>query len=256
MTKQLEGKVAIITGAGTGLGAASARALAAEGCKLILVGRRVEPIEAMAKELSGLAISADVSSEEDVKALVETCEKHYGRLDILVNSAGASGGGLADAEDIDIDIWDQTFDINVKGVMLCIKHALRLIKRNGGSIVNIASVAGLRAMPRQIPYSASKAAVLSMSRVIAQEVGAYGVRVNCVCPGTVDTDLFRANAVHRLPASGGSIDDVAKNIAADLALSRLTTAEEIASAVLFLASDKSSAMTGTQLTVDAGKIFC
>ena len=188
-------------------------------------------------------------------ALLAACVEAHDRLDVLVNNAGSGGGGLSDAESMDMEVWDRTFATNVRGVMLCIKHALPLLKRRGGTIVNVASIAGLRPSARQIPDGASKAAVLNLSKAMAQEVGAFGIRVNCVCPGAVDTDLYRGNAATRAKASGGTVEDDAKRIANGSALQRLTTTEEVAAAVLFLADETSGTMTGTHLIMDAGKTY-
>ena len=188
-------------------------------------------------------------------ALLAACVEAHDRLDVLVNNAGSGGGGLSDAESMDMEVWDRTFATNVRGVMLCIKHALPLLKRRGGTIVNVASIAGLRPSARQIPDGASKAAVLNLSKAMAQEVGAFGIRVNCVCPGAVDTDLYRGNAAARAKASGGTVEDDAKRIANGSALQRLTTTEEVAAAVLFLADETSGTMTGTHLIMDAGKTY-
>ena len=249
----LEGRVAVVTGGGTGLGEAIVRRFAREGCRVVVSGRRAEPIERAAAEAGGLAVPADVAEEEQAAALFKTCEDAYGRLDILVNNAGWGGGGVQKAEEIDIEAWDRTFAVNVRGVILCIKHAVPMLKRRGGSIVNVASNAGIRPNPRQTAYGASKAAVMSITQAVAQELGGDGIRVNAICPGAVDTDLYRGNARARTETLGKTIEDDMARIASNAALGRLASREDISEAALYLASDASGAMTGEYLRIDGGK---
>ena len=253
MTGLLDSKVAIVTGGGTGIGEAAARALAAEGCKVVVTGRRREPLEGVAAAIGGRVVVADVSDEADVVKLFTAVDEAYGRLDVLVNNAGYGGGGVKGAAEVDAAEWDKTFAINVRGVMLCIKHAIPRLKK-GGTIVNVASNVGIRPNSRQIAYAASKAAVVNLTKSVADEVGALGIRINSVCPGAVDTDLFRGNAARRVAATGGKLEDDIKRIENACALKRLTTRNEVASAVLFLATDRSGSMTGTNLVMDAGKV--
>jgi NAD(P)-dependent dehydrogenase (short-subunit alcohol dehydrogenase family) len=253
VTKPLANKVALVTGGGSGLGEAIALRLASEGANVVVVGRRRALIDRVAADIGGLAVAADVSLEKDVATFFKTCEETYGRLDILVNNAGFSGGGLMSPEDMDMEVWDRTFAVNTRGVMLCIKHALPLLKRQGGTIVNVASIAGLKPNIRQIAYGASKAAIINLTKSVADEVGAYGVRVNAICPGAVDTGIFRTNATARAAAAGVTVEDDRERIAQNSALGRLTTCEEVATGVFFLAGDSSGSMTGAHLTMDAGK---
>ena len=254
MTKPLNGKVAVVTGGGGGIGEAIVRHLAREGAAVVVAGRRRAPIEWVAADIDGLAVQTDVSREGDVAALFAACESANGRLDILVNNAGWGGGGVVAAEDIDLEDWERTFAINTRGVMLCIKHALRLLKRQGGTIVNVASIAGLKPNAKQIAYGASKAAVINLTESIADEVGAFGIRVNAICPGAVDTDLYRSNAAARGVAVGGTFEDDMERISKVSALGRLTTRAEVAAGVYFLATENSGSMTGAHFTMDAGKL--
>lgn len=253
MSGSLDGQVAVITGGGTGLGEACARKLAGEGAKVVLAGRRREPLEKAAAELGGIAVASDVAVEADVEAMYKAATDAYGRVDIVVNNAGHGGGGLMNAEDVDIDVWDQTFAVNTRGVMLCVKHAIPLLKARGGTIVNVASIAGLKSGVRQIAYGASKAAVINMTQSIAFEIGQYGIRINSICPGAVVTDLYRGNAAARGAAAGASVDEDQARIAKNSALGRFTTCEEVANGVFFLASDNSGSMTGAFFRMDAGK---
>ena len=253
MAGRLAGKVAVVTGGGSGIGAAAARLFAREGCRVVVAGRREDLIRAVAGEIGGMAFAADVAVDAEVAGLFDACDGRFGRLDILVNNAGHGGGGLIAAEEMDFAAWDRTFAVNVRGPMLCIARAIPLLRRQGGTIVNVASIAGLKPNRLQIPYGASKAALVNLTKSVADEVGAYGIRVNAICPGAVDTDLYRGNAGRRVAATGGNIDDDKRRIGSNSALNRLTAAEEVASGVLFLASAASGSMTGTHMVMDAGK---
>lgn len=253
MTGALRDKVAVITGGGTGIGKAVARRLHAEGAKVVLAGRRLELVQQVASELGGKAVVCNVSVEAEVADMFAAAMEDFGRVDILVNNAGFGGGGLMSADSVDINVWDQTFAVNTRGVMLCIKHAIPSLRRQGGTIVNIASTAGLKAGVRQIAYGASKAAVINMTQSIAFEVGQYGIRINSICPGAVLTDLYRGNAAARSAEVGGSVEDDQSRIASHSALGRFTTCEDVANGVYFLASGDSGSMTGTYFPMDAGK---
>lgn len=253
MTGALQDKVAVITGGGTGIGEAVARRLHREGAKVVLGGRRLGLVQQVASELGGKAVACDVSVEAEVADMFAAATEAYGRVDILVNNAGFGGGGLMSAEEVDIDVWDQTFAVNTRGVMLCVKHAIPSLRHQGGTIVNVASIAGLKAVVRQIAYGASKAAVINMTQSIAFEVGKFGIRINSICPGAVVTDLYRGNAAARGAEVGASVEDDQARISSNSALGRLTTCEDVASGVYFLASCNSGSMTGTYVQMDAGK---
>ena len=253
MAARLAGKVAVVTGGGSGIGAAVARLLAREDCRVVVAGRREDLVRAVADDIGGMAFAADVTVDAEVAGLFDACDDRFGRLDVLVNNAGYGGGGLIAAEEMDFAAWDRTFAVNVRGPMFCIARAIPLLRRQGGTIVNVASIAGLKPNRLQIPYGASKAALVNLTKSVADEVGAYGIRVNAICPGAVDTDLYRGNAGRRVAATAGTIDDDKRRIASRSALDRLTAAEEVASGVLFLASAASGSMTGTHMVMDAGK---
>ena len=220
---------------------------------MVLAGRRLELVQQVASELGGKAVACDVSVEAEVADMFAAAMETFGRVDILVNNAGFGGGGLMSAEAVDIDVWDQTFAVNTRGVMLCVKYAIPLLRRQGGTIVNVASNAGLIAGVRQIAYGASKAAVVSMTQSIAFEVGQFGIRINSICPGAVDTDLYRGNAAARCAEVGASVEDDQARIAGNSALGRFTTCDEVADGVYFLASGNSGSMTGSYIRMDAGK---
>ncbi|MDP6883492.1 MAG: SDR family NAD(P)-dependent oxidoreductase, partial [Rhodospirillales bacterium] len=158
MGAAFDGKVCVVTGGGTGIGAEIARLFAAEGYRVVVSGRRRQPLDQVAAEIDGLAVCADVSDEDQVRALFAACDEAYGRLDVVVNNAAVRGPVMT-IEDMDAAGWDEAMAINVTGVALCIKHAVPLLKRNGGSIINISSVSGLRGKATRSPYSARKFAL-------------------------------------------------------------------------------------------------
>lgn len=253
MTSRFEGKVAVVTGGGSGLGEAIARRLAQNGCMVVVAGRRMGPIEAVAAAIGGLAVATDIREEAQVQALFAACEAAYGRLDVLVNNAGSTGP-TAHAVEMDAAAWDETFAVNTRGTLLCIKHAMGLLKRGGGAIVNMSSRVGLYGKPARSAYAASKFAIRAITESVAAEVGRWGIRVNSVCPGGVDTALFRSVVAARAEALGVAADALLQAEYLDTAaLGRLVSAADVADAVMFLAGAEAAAMTGEHILVDAGR---
>ena len=251
----LDGKVAIVTGGGTGIGEATARRLTQSGCKVVVAGRRKAEIERVAGEISGLAVATDVALEDNVKALFQACDDAYGRLDVLVNNAG-SGGARAALADVAMADWDQTIAVNLRGVAMCIKYAVPLLKRQGGSIVKVSSRDGVRgSRPTRSDYVASKFALTGLTEAVAQELGPLGIRVNDVCPGAVATDLMKRSVKVQAEKLGKSEDEIWKTHYMDTAaLRKYVEPEEVAATVLFLACDEASAVTGEHLKVDSGRL--
>ena len=194
MTKELDGKVAIVTGGGSGIGAAIARRFARAGCRVVVADRDAEPAAVVAEEIGGEAIPTDVTNEAEIEALMAACEERCGGLDAIVNNAGIVPPLQRTTEEVDADLWDEIFAVNVRGVILCIKHAVSLLKRSRGSIINMSSVTGWRADPKQIGYSASKHAVIGITEACAQDLGRYGIRVNAICPRPVVDPLEQRGA--------------------------------------------------------------
>lgn len=248
---ELRGKVAIVTGAGTGIGRACAELFAREGAAVVVAGRRREPLEEVARGMAArggraLAQPADVTREADVQALVRRAVKEFGGLHIVVNSAGYWMAGTAE-ETSEAD-WDRTMATNLKGVFLLCKHALPELRRaGGGSIINIGSVLSLVGMKRRLAYAASKGGVVQLTKALALDHAAEKIRVNCICPALVDTPMGRV-AVEQAadPAA-----ELARR-AAQIPLGRVGTPEDVARLALFLASDASSWITGAAFPLDGG----
>ena len=253
MTGRLRGKVALITGGTSGIGEATTRLFAREGAQVAIAGRRRELGEALVaqiKQAGGEAIfvAADVTRVEDCRRSIEETIAAYERIDILFNNAGIVTQGTL--EETNEEDWVRTFDVNVKGTYLMTKLVLPIMRdRGGGVIVNNASDWGIVGGPSYTAYSASKGAVVLMTKSVALEVARDNIRVNAVCPG--DTYVERWRMDERRDGSV-SFEEELKAMGEDLPIGRVGTVEEIANAVLFLASDESSFMTGATLIVDGG----
>jgi gluconate 5-dehydrogenase len=253
----LAGKVVLVTGAGTGIGRATANMFAAQGSKLVGVGRRMPLLEeAMAGIVANggdaIAVQADVSDEAQVEAAVGAALARHGRIDILVNNAGLSAAGIQ-MIDMDLDSWNRVLGTVVTGAMLCSKHAARhMIERRAGAIVNVSSLAGKLPRFASGAYSVAKAGLDHLTRVLALEWAKDGVRVNAVSPGTTRTERLAAG----LARSGQSWEKrVSGNLEifrSPIPLGRVSEPQEQASVILFLASDASSLMTGQIVWVDGG----
>jgi NAD(P)-dependent dehydrogenase (short-subunit alcohol dehydrogenase family) len=247
---RLEGKVALITGGASGMGMVASRLFASEGAKVLLTDVADEAGESVAKEIEGEGgeadyVHADVSNEADAKDMVDAAVERFGGLHVLYNNAGVMLAEDGSVHSTDASIWDTTLAINVKGVAFGCKYGVpAMIESGGGSIINVASfVAWLGAATSQTAYTASKGAVLAMTREIAVEYARKGVRCNALCPGPIETPLLTE-----------LLSDEARRRRrlVHIPMGRLGLAEELAKAALFLASDDSSYMTGASLIVDGG----
>ena len=245
---RLENKVALITGVTSGIGSATAQRFAEEGALIAGLdlntpgGSAWEKICATAKDCSFYTV--DVSNEMDVRSAVAAAVEKFGRIDVLVNSAGVASAGAT--EDVTVEEWDRTMNINLKGSFLVAKHVARImLKQQSGSIVHIASIEGLEGFSGQVVYGVSKAGVVQMTRTMAADYATRGIRVNCVCPGIIETPFTAV-------LNDESLKDLKKRLTGAHLMQRFGKPEEIANGILFLASDEASFVTGQSLVIDGG----
>ena len=257
---RLEGKVAIVTGAGQGIGAAAARRMAEEGAKVVVSDVNETTAGAVAEEIrsaggEAVVIRADVSELEDVKALMAGTEQAFGRLDILHNNAGVHETAFTDkAQSFELpeDVWDKVIGINLKGVWMCSKHAAPLLARSGGGvIVNAASIGGIVGYPMGGAYGPSKAGVIQLTRVMAIELAPRGTRVVCYAPGNTDTPMVQ-KYYSDASLSPEEMKMVQQQLLGTHLIPRLAKPEEVADLVVFLASDQAAMITGTCIVIDGG----
>jgi NAD(P)-dependent dehydrogenase (short-subunit alcohol dehydrogenase family) len=247
MALKLAGKIALVTGGSSGLGLATAKRFVAEGAKVVVTGRRAAELDAAVAELGGdaLAVRGDVSVPSDLDRLYDAVRRTHGRLDVLFANAG--GGAFVPLGEVTEAHFDKYFGINVKGTLFTVQKALPLMVA-GGSVVLNGSMASVKGVPGFTVYAATKAALRSFARTWAAELRGRNIRVNVVCPGTVVTPAYRTE----LGMTDMQIESFAAQAAATAPLGRTGTADEIANAVVFLASDDSSYVTGAELFVDGG----
>lgn len=253
---EFEGRVVLVTGGALGLGQGIARAFAREGAAVAVADVDRAAAERLVAELTqggarAIATIGDVSSAADAERMVREAVDGLGRLDVLVNNAGIQPlTWYFRVEDTPEDVWDRILDVNLKGQFLMSKYALPHIRAQGpgGSVINMASVQGMQSMPGVPAYAASKGGILSLTRNMALDYAPDGIRVNAICPGTMDSEMVRTSA----RAEGGDIDATLARYGAFHPLGRLGTPEDVAQAALYLASPRSSFVTGTALVVDGG----
>jgi meso-butanediol dehydrogenase/(S,S)-butanediol dehydrogenase/diacetyl reductase len=244
---RLKDKVAIITGASQGIGAATAKRFAAEGASVVVAARRLEQLQLVVDEIeaaggTATAISCDISNEDAVKALVAATVAAYGKLDIIVNNAVLMVPGMLDSHDT--KAWHLNFRVSLDGAMFLMREASQQLAQNGGAVVNVASVCGLLGSVGTAGYSAAKAGMIALTRNAAIEWGGKGVRVNTVVPGVFLTE----------PTLALMPDEKSQaSTAQSLPIKRIGDPVECANAILFLASDEASYITGTELVVDGGR---
>jgi meso-butanediol dehydrogenase/(S,S)-butanediol dehydrogenase/diacetyl reductase len=251
---RLEGKTALVTGGGAGIGCAIARLFTAEGANVCITGRRQGPLDAVAGSLpshSCVTCAGDVTKIEDATRMVETALRFTGKLDILVNNAGIDPAGSV--TDIDPDLWRQVIEINLTGPFLMMRVAIpHMIKGDGGSIINVSSLAAIRCLPGMPAYCSSKAALNHLTRQVALDYGYAKIRCNAVCPGATRTEMLEHSMAPAAKAFGTDIDGIFAKMSANSPLRRVACPEEIAQVCLCLASDDSSFMTGAEIVVDGG----
>jgi|AMZC01.1.fsa_nt_AMZC01007169.1_3 NAD(P)-dependent dehydrogenase (short-subunit alcohol dehydrogenase family) len=248
---RFEGKVVVVTGAAEGIGQAALLAFAREGARVVLADREPEKGQAIVEQLRRegrevLAVRVDVSVEDEVRALFDQVKSQWGRVDVLVNNAGIYMQG--DVTQTSLADWERIMAVNVTGAFLCTRYAVPLmIAQKSGVIVNVASEAGLVGIKGQVVYNVSKGAMIALTRSCAVDLADYGIRVNSVCPGTTETPLVRA-ALQRAADPA----EARRRLEQCRPANRLGTPQEIAAAILFLASDEVAYATGAILSVDGG----
>lgn len=249
--RALAGRVVVVTGAGRGLGRTMAVALASAGANLVLVARNMEELNKTAEQTKGrgdgrsIIVKADVTSEADLKSLVDKAIAEFGKIDVLVNNAGLNGGNVRfDFEDIPLDQWENMIHTNVTGTFLATQVIGRKMLEQGyGKVINISSARAARSMPKGLCYSVSKAAIVQMTRALALEWGKRGVTVNCIAPGSLEADT---------PGPAATTDKAREARMAVIPAGRFGNFEEIASALVYLSSSAADYITGATLFVDGG----
>jgi 3-oxoacyl-[acyl-carrier protein] reductase len=260
MTMPLAGKVAIVTGAGKGIGAVVAGYLAADGAQVALIGRDQDVLAAVAADLDSryparesLPVRCDVTAEDQVRAMTAAVAARFGGIDILVNAAGGTGPIETSAQDYPAEQFRQILDLNVVGTFLPCKHAIPyLIARDGGTIVNIAGTSGLRGYRNRSGYSSSKWAVRGLTRTLALELGRHGITVNDVCPNVTNGARMDRIVAEKARKTGKTPAEVYADFAAQTALGRFVDESDVAEAVRFLVSPGARNITGHDIPVDAG----
>ena len=253
----LEGKVAVVTGGGRGIGRETALRFGEVGARVVVAARTAEQLEAVAAEVRAaggacLAVATDVRDEAAVRQLAARTLAEFGRADVLVNNAGG-GGGRSAVVDLPVEQWDETFALNCRGTFLCCKHFLPgMIERRGGSIVNVGSASARHGRAMLSAYSAAKYAVIGLTQVLANEVGLHGVRVNAVMPGTIRTPALQGY-FERLAVERGETPEQVESMYAERSpMHRILETGEIADSILFVASEAARGMHGHCMDVNAG----
>ena len=251
---KLDGKVALITGAGSGIGAAIAERFVADGAKICITGRRQEKLDEVAQSMPNgtvLTCAGDVTKLEDADRMVEMALKFTGKLDVLVNNAAIDSGGTT-VVDMDPELWHSVLEINLTGPMYLMKASIPHMIEGGGSIINIASLGGLRCLPGMPAYCSSKAGLIMLTKQVALDFGPSKIRCNVVCPGGTRTEMLENSLAPLKEVIGTDIDGVFERISSMVPLKRTASPSEITGICSYLASDDSTFMTGSVLLLDGG----
>lgn len=260
MAGPLEGRTAVVTGPGQGIGRRIALRLASEGARLVLAGRTAAPLDAVRAEIeaaggSARAVPTDLRDPAHVEALAAAVREVAGAADVVISNSGVPGP-TAELWKTDPEDWDETFRVNVRGAFLLCRALLPdMIGRGAGSIVVIGSATGKRPLAMRTPYAASKAALIGLVRTLAAETGPHGVRVNLVSPGPVAGDRFDAVVERQAEASGISVAEARAHFLDDVPLRRVSDADDVAGTVAFLAGDDARAITGEDVNVSSGWVM-
>jgi NAD(P)-dependent dehydrogenase (short-subunit alcohol dehydrogenase family) len=255
---QLEGKIAVVTGGGRGIGKSIALVFAGEGADVVIAARTEADLKKTAAEIEAmgrkcLAIVTDQAVPEQIQAMVDRTLETFGRVDVLVNNAGIGGPSISVA-DMDLEAWNQTLAINLTGAMLCAKYVLKndMIPRKSGNIINISSVSGRFGHANRSPYAASKWGLIGLTQTLAMEVGKYGIRVNCIAPGPVVGERIEWAMQKVSQSQGISYEQAVANEVARTVLGRMTEPEEVGYLAVFLATEKAASITGQTINCNSG----
>jgi len=255
---QLEGKLAVVTGGGRGIGRVIALAFAREGADVAVAATTESALKEVASQIEAmgrksLAVVTDITDPAQPPAMVEKVLEKFGKIDVLVNNSGIEGP-MMNVADMDLEGWNRLLAINLTGAMLCSKYVLQksMVPRQSGAIVSISSVSGRRGPATRSAYSASKFGIIGFTQSLSMEVGRYGIRANCIAPGLVEGERIERVLRHNSQVSGRSYEEVLAMLNGRTALGRMVKPEEIAALAVFLVSDKSSGITGQTINCDAG----
>ena len=251
---RLDGRLAIITGGGGSIGEATARVFADAGAKVVVAGRRLEPLQRVAADVDGHAIACDVSDQADVQAMFAEAKRITGKVDVLLNNAGGPGP-IAPVAEVDMEAWIGCMNINLVGAMYCLQEAAKIMSaQNSGSIINMSSLMGFGGYPMRSAYVASKFALIGITETMARELGPVNVPVNALMPGAVSGENMDRILKRRSEAEGRPVEEIERENYTDVAaLKRWVAPEEVGRAALYYASDLSSAITGDKTKVDCGR---
>ena len=245
-----QARTVLVTAGASGIGRWIAKGFSAQGAQVHICDRSTAAIAAMATEEPGItATLADVAQVDDVSRVFEDLNDHYGRLDVLVNNVGISGPTAA-MEDVEIEAWDETINVNLNSLFYVSRLAIPLLKRSSGQIVNMASNAGLYGCPLRSPYVAAKWAMIGLTKTLAMELGGYGVRVNAICPGSVDGPRIDKVIENDAISRGVSEAEIRSAYLTQSSLGKFIDAEDIAQTILFLCSDSAKSITGQAIPID------
>ena len=253
----LKDKIAVITGAGRGIGRAIALAYAGEGADLVLAARSVGALHETQEVVEGLGrralvVPTDIRDEESVRDMAVRALDHFGRVDILVNNSGIAGP-TTPLWEMNPSDWDETFAVNVRGTFLCCRALLpSMIERRSGSIIIIASMTGKRPLYGRTPYAASKLALVGLARTLAWEAGSYGIRVNVISPGPIEGERIEGVIRKQAEMRGITVEEARGQFTNSSPLGRMVPAKDVADAAVYLASERSASVTGEDLNVSAG----
>ncbi|MEE9276297.1 MAG: SDR family NAD(P)-dependent oxidoreductase [bacterium] len=254
---RLKDKVAVVTGAGQGIGEVIAIEMAREGARVVLAARTEKNLQRTAEKIAAaggeaLVVPTDVTDEDSIRNMVKKTMDECGALDILVNNSGVAGPMKA-MEELSREEWEECFDVNVTGMFLCCKHVIPAMKAaRAGRIINISSMSGKRPLIHRSPYTASKMAVIGLTRTLAFELGEYGVTVNAVCPGATEGERIRRVIENDAKARNVTYEEAEAGFTSAAALKRFVRSEDTAAMCIFLCSEEGKNMTGQDINVTAG----